>query len=66
MPLAANFFRKVSMEFEVTDEEMPLHIPLQCHNYRGERGLGCHWLSHLETQRGSGLVFCLQKHTQLS
>lgn len=28
--LPANFFRKVSMEFEVTDEEMPLHIPLQC------------------------------------
>lgn len=28
--LPANFFRKVSMEFEVTDKEMPLHIPLQC------------------------------------
>ena len=28
--LPVNFFRKVSMEFEVTDEEMPLHIPLQC------------------------------------
>jgi 5-hydroxyisourate hydrolase len=28
--LPANFFRKVSMEFEVTDQEMPLHIPLQC------------------------------------
>ena len=28
--LPANFFRKVSMEFEVTDVEMPLHIPLQC------------------------------------
>jgi 5-hydroxyisourate hydrolase len=28
--LPANFFRKVSVEFEVTDKEMPLHIPLQC------------------------------------
>lgn len=28
--LPINFFRKVSMEFEVTDQEMPLHIPLQC------------------------------------
>lgn len=28
--LPANFFRKVSMEFEVTDAKMPHHIPLQC------------------------------------
>ena len=28
--LPANFFRKVSMEFEVTDANMPYHIPLQC------------------------------------
>ena len=28
--LPTNFFRKVSIEFEVTDEGMPLHIPLQC------------------------------------
>ena len=28
--LPANFFRKVSMEFEVTDANMPHHIPLQC------------------------------------
>ena len=28
--LPANFFRKVSMEFEVTDATMPHHIPLQC------------------------------------
>ncbi len=28
--LPVNFFRKVSMEFEVTDEEMSLHIPLPC------------------------------------
>ncbi len=28
--LAANFFRKVSMEFEVTDATKPHHIPLQC------------------------------------
>jgi 5-hydroxyisourate hydrolase len=28
--LPANFFRKVSMEFEVTDASMPHHIPLQC------------------------------------
>jgi 5-hydroxyisourate hydrolase len=28
--LPANFFRKVSMEFEVTDAKMPHHVPLQC------------------------------------
>jgi 5-hydroxyisourate hydrolase len=28
--LPAGFFRKVSMEFEVTDARMPHHIPLQC------------------------------------
>ena len=28
--LPAGFFRKVSMEFEVTDAKMPHHIPLQC------------------------------------
>jgi 5-hydroxyisourate hydrolase len=28
--LPANFFRKVSMEFEVIDASMPHHIPLQC------------------------------------
>jgi 5-hydroxyisourate hydrolase len=28
--LPASFFRKVSVEFEVTDKETPLHIPLQC------------------------------------
>jgi 5-hydroxyisourate hydrolase len=28
--LPANFFRKVSMEFEVTDANMAHHIPLQC------------------------------------
>jgi len=28
--LPANFFRRVSMEFEVTDAKMPHHIPLQC------------------------------------
>ena len=28
--LPAKFFRKVSMEFEVTDASMPHHIPLQC------------------------------------
>jgi 5-hydroxyisourate hydrolase len=28
--LPPNFFRKVSMEFEVTDAKMPHHIPLQC------------------------------------
>jgi 5-hydroxyisourate hydrolase len=28
--LPASFFRKVSMEFEVTDAKMPHHIPLQC------------------------------------
>jgi 5-hydroxyisourate hydrolase len=28
--LPENFFRKVSMEFEVTDASMPHHIPLQC------------------------------------
>ena len=28
--LPASFFRKVSMEFEVTDAAMPHHIPLQC------------------------------------
>jgi 5-hydroxyisourate hydrolase len=28
--LPANFFRKVTMEFEVTDAKMPHHIPLQC------------------------------------
>ena len=29
--LPADFFRKVSVEFEVTDKEMPLHIPLAVH-----------------------------------
>lgn len=28
--LPANFFRKVSMEFEVVDAKIPHHIPLQC------------------------------------
>jgi 5-hydroxyisourate hydrolase len=28
--LPANFFRKVTMEFEVVDAKMPHHIPLQC------------------------------------
>jgi 5-hydroxyisourate hydrolase len=28
--LPANFFRKVTMEFEVIDAKMPHHIPLQC------------------------------------
>lgn len=28
--LPANFFRKVTMEFEVLDAKMPHHIPLQC------------------------------------
>lgn len=28
--LPPSFFRKVSMEFEVTDAKMPHHIPLQC------------------------------------
>jgi 5-hydroxyisourate hydrolase-like protein (transthyretin family) len=28
--LPANFVRKVSMEFEVTDATMAHHIPLQC------------------------------------
>jgi 5-hydroxyisourate hydrolase len=28
--LAANFYRKLSMEFEVTDATLPVHIPLQC------------------------------------
>lgn len=28
--LPANFFRKLSLEFEVTDATMPHHIPLQC------------------------------------
>jgi 5-hydroxyisourate hydrolase len=28
--LPANFFRKVSMEFEVVDAKLPHHIPLQC------------------------------------
>lgn len=28
--LPANFFRKVSMEFEITDPRLPLHVPLQC------------------------------------
>ena len=28
--LPANFFRKLSMEFEVTDATVPHHIPLQC------------------------------------
>ncbi len=28
--LSANFFRKVTMEFEVIDAKMPHHIPLQC------------------------------------
>ena len=28
--LPANFFRKLSMEFEVTDATIPHHIPLQC------------------------------------
>ena len=28
--LPANFFRRVSMEFEVTDARIPHHIPLQC------------------------------------
>jgi 5-hydroxyisourate hydrolase-like protein (transthyretin family) len=28
--LPANFFRKVSMEFEVTDASQSNHIPLQC------------------------------------
>jgi 5-hydroxyisourate hydrolase len=28
--LPASFFRKLSMEFEVTDAGMPHHIPLQC------------------------------------
>jgi 5-hydroxyisourate hydrolase len=28
--LPANFFRKVTMEFEVVDAKLPHHIPLQC------------------------------------
>jgi 5-hydroxyisourate hydrolase len=28
--LPANFFRKVTMEFEVIDAKIPHHIPLQC------------------------------------
>ena len=28
--LPANFFRKLSLEFEVTDATVPHHIPLQC------------------------------------
>jgi 5-hydroxyisourate hydrolase len=28
--LPANFFRKVTMEFEVLDAKIPHHIPLQC------------------------------------
>lgn len=28
--LPANFFRKVTMEFEVVDAKIPHHIPLQC------------------------------------
>lgn len=28
--LPANFFRKLSMEFEVTDAGLPHHVPLQC------------------------------------
>jgi 5-hydroxyisourate hydrolase len=28
--LPANFFRKLSLEFEVTDPTVPHHIPLQC------------------------------------
>ena len=28
--LPANFFRKVSLEFEVTDPTVPHHIPMQC------------------------------------
>ena len=28
--LPANFFRRISMEFEVTDAKMAHHIPLQC------------------------------------
>lgn len=28
--LPANFYRKISMEFEVTDAKQPHHIPLQC------------------------------------
>jgi 5-hydroxyisourate hydrolase-like protein (transthyretin family) len=28
--LPPNFFRKVTMEFEVIDPKIPHHIPLQC------------------------------------
>jgi 5-hydroxyisourate hydrolase-like protein (transthyretin family) len=28
--LPENFYRKLSMEFEVTDATVPHHIPLQC------------------------------------
>ena len=28
--LPANFFRKLSLEFEITDPTVPHHIPLQC------------------------------------
>ena len=28
--LPANFYRKLSMEFEVTDVTLPVQIPLQC------------------------------------